>query len=276
MRTRTCRYWNTSKLLRVTAFSCFPGLPCRVAVPSRRSRCPVLHRTGSNMPKSRLRHYAENRVAPIRRKSDASFTAEDDNTEPSSPDRHGDTTVSSSVFARITCGDPRPENVLNPTLINTRPLSFLLHLGGRPIKHLPMLRRPLEFTQYTNERFRDLLTVHGVAFSVSRSGNGCDNAVIESFFSSLKTEAPITRNTSRVTKPVPTCSTTSNTFTLREEDPLRWATSVRLSLRDGPVWPKVRARGTGRSPDCMPSIHMWYLSYFQNVPTEIDCDALYQ
>jgi len=31
------------------------------------------------MPKTRWRHYAENRVAPIRRKSNGPFTAEDDN-----------------------------------------------------------------------------------------------------------------------------------------------------------------------------------------------------
>jgi putative transposase len=37
-------------------------------------------------------------------------------------------------------------------------------------------------------RFQRLMTDHGVVCSMSRSGNVCDNAAMESFFSSLKTE----------------------------------------------------------------------------------------
>jgi len=43
-------------------------------------------------------------------------------------------------------------------------------------------------SQYSSEHFQDLLAEHGITCSMSRSGNCWDNAVIESFFSSLKTE----------------------------------------------------------------------------------------
>jgi len=50
------------------------------------------------------------------------------------------------------------------------------------------LRRPIESTQYTSEQFQRLMAEHGVACSMSRAGNCWDNAAMESFFSSLKTE----------------------------------------------------------------------------------------
>jgi putative transposase len=43
-------------------------------------------------------------------------------------------------------------------------------------------------SQYTSEPFQRLLADHGVTCSRSRAGNVWDNAVMESFFSSLKTE----------------------------------------------------------------------------------------
>jgi putative transposase len=43
-------------------------------------------------------------------------------------------------------------------------------------------------SQYTSEQFQKLMADHGVVCSMSRSGNVWDNAVMESFFSSLKTE----------------------------------------------------------------------------------------
>jgi putative transposase len=42
--------------------------------------------------------------------------------------------------------------------------------------------------QYTSEQFQKLMADHGVVCSMSRSGNVWDNAAMESFFSSLKTE----------------------------------------------------------------------------------------
>ena len=43
-------------------------------------------------------------------------------------------------------------------------------------------------SQYTSEQFQRLTADHGVTCSMSRSGNVWDNAAMESFFSSLKTE----------------------------------------------------------------------------------------
>ena len=43
-------------------------------------------------------------------------------------------------------------------------------------------------SQYTSEQFQKLLSDHDIICSMSRSGNVWDNAAMESFFSSLKTE----------------------------------------------------------------------------------------
>jgi putative transposase len=43
-------------------------------------------------------------------------------------------------------------------------------------------------SQYTSEQFQRLMADHGVTCSMSRSGNCWDNAAMESFFPSLKTE----------------------------------------------------------------------------------------
>ena len=43
-------------------------------------------------------------------------------------------------------------------------------------------------SQYSSEQFQKLLGDHGVTCSMGRSGNVWDNAAMESFFSSLKTE----------------------------------------------------------------------------------------
>lgn len=46
-------------------------------------------------------------------------------------------------------------------------------------------------SQYISEQFQRLMADHGVVCSMSRSGNVWDNAAMESFFSSLKTERTI-------------------------------------------------------------------------------------
>jgi len=43
-------------------------------------------------------------------------------------------------------------------------------------------------SQYTSDQFQQLMADHGITCSMSRSGNVWDNAAMESFFSSLKTE----------------------------------------------------------------------------------------
>ena len=48
-------------------------------------------------------------------------------------------------------------------------------------------------SQYTSEPFQRFLADHGITCSMSRAGNVWDNAVMESFFSSLKTERTATK-----------------------------------------------------------------------------------
>lgn len=56
---------------------------------------------------------------------------------------------------------------------------------GRPDA---LLHHSDQGSQYTSKPFQRLMVDHGVACSMSRSGNVWDNAAMESFFSSLKTE----------------------------------------------------------------------------------------
>jgi putative transposase len=51
-----------------------------------------------------------------------------------------------------------------------------------------VLRRPVETKQYAAEPYRKVLRRHGIRQSMSRKGNCYDNAPMESFFGSLKTE----------------------------------------------------------------------------------------
>jgi len=56
---------------------------------------------------------------------------------------------------------------------------------GRP---KAVLHHSDQGSQYTSENFQRLLDSHGIVCSMSRRGNCCDNAAMESFFSTLKTE----------------------------------------------------------------------------------------
>ena len=51
-----------------------------------------------------------------------------------------------------------------------------------------VLRRPVEPGQYASGPYRAVPERHGIAQSMSRRGNCLDNAPMESFFASLKTE----------------------------------------------------------------------------------------
>jgi putative transposase len=58
----------------------------------------------------------------------------------------------------------------------------------RPGKPNALLHHSDRGSQYTSEQFQKLMADHGIICSMSRSGNVWDNAAMESFFSSLKTE----------------------------------------------------------------------------------------
>ncbi len=64
-------------------------------------------------------------------------------------------------------------------------LMMALWRRGRPRE---LMHHSDRGSQYTSEAFARLMTEHGIQYSLSRAGNVWDNAVVESFFSSLKTE----------------------------------------------------------------------------------------
>ena len=61
------------------------------------------------------------------------------------------------------------------------------HLAERRLGTEQVLQRE-NHSQYTNETFQRLMADYGITRPMSRSGNVWDNAAMESFFSSLKTE----------------------------------------------------------------------------------------
>jgi putative transposase len=58
----------------------------------------------------------------------------------------------------------------------------------RPGKPDALLHHSDQGSQYTSEQFRKLMEDNGVTCSMSRSGNVWDNATMDSFFSTPKTE----------------------------------------------------------------------------------------
>ena len=68
-----------------------------------------------------------------------------------------------------------PMTALRMALLERRPPKELLHHSDRGV-------------QYACDDYQRLLTQHGLVASMSRRGNCYDNAVIESFFGTLKTE----------------------------------------------------------------------------------------
>ena len=64
-------------------------------------------------------------------------------------------------------------------------LVMAIRRRGRP---QALLHHSDRGSQYASEQFQRLMAEHGIVCSMSRSGNVWDNAAMESFFSSLKTE----------------------------------------------------------------------------------------
>lgn len=69
-------------------------------------------------------------------------------------------------------------------------LMMALWRRGRPRE---LMHHSDRGSQYTSEAFARLMAEHGIECSLSRAGNVWDNAVVESFFSSLKTERTAAR-----------------------------------------------------------------------------------
>ena len=51
-----------------------------------------------------------------------------------------------------------------------------------------MLQRPVEYAQYQMDKYRECLDTRCVTQSMSRKGNCLDNAAMENFFGTLKSE----------------------------------------------------------------------------------------
>jgi putative transposase len=80
---------------------------------------------------------------------------------------------------------PAPMNAAMTAQLVTDALVMAIWRRGKPDA---LLHHSDRGSQYTSEQFQRLMADHGVVCSMSRSGNVWDNAAMESFFSSLKTE----------------------------------------------------------------------------------------
>ena len=74
--------------------------------------------------------------------------------------------------------------------------AFSMLSGKWKLEIMWLLHHSDQGSQYTSDQFQRLMADNGVTCSMSRSGNVWDNAAMESFFSSLKTER-IARKTYR-------------------------------------------------------------------------------
>ena len=73
----------------------------------------------------------------------------------------------------------------------TDALTMALWRRGQPAQ---LLHHSDQGSQYTSELFQKLLADHGITCSMSRRGDCWDNAAMESFFSTMKTERTSKRN----------------------------------------------------------------------------------
>jgi putative transposase len=77
---------------------------------------------------------------------------------------------------------------MSPTMTAQLVTDALIMAIWRRGKPHALLHHSDRGSQYTSEPFQRLMADHGVTCSMSRAGNCWDNAAMESFFSSLKTE----------------------------------------------------------------------------------------
>jgi putative transposase len=77
---------------------------------------------------------------------------------------------------------------MSPTMTSQLVTDALIMAIWRRGKPDSLLHHSDQGSQYSSEQFQRLMADHGITCSMSRSGNVWDNAAMESFFSSLKTE----------------------------------------------------------------------------------------
>ena len=88
-----------------------------------------------------------------------------------------------ALFSRRVVGWPMSDTMTAQLV--TDALIMAIWRRGKPDA---LLHHSDQGSQYTSEQFQRLMADNGVTCSMSRSGNVWDNAAMESFFSSLKTE----------------------------------------------------------------------------------------
>lgn len=118
--------------------------------------------------------------------------------KPAYADGGRDVCTSGSVLALQALGDQGPKPPLVLTSSDARPpvgaqpsrraRSDVRFLVVIPAHFFEVLRRPLEFTQYASRVYQQELRTMNAVTSMSRKGNCWDNAVVESFFGTLKRE----------------------------------------------------------------------------------------
>lgn len=89
-------------------------------------------------------------------------------------------------------------------------------------------------SQYACADYQRALAARGIRCNMSRKGNCCDNAVVESFFSTLKTELVHERTSLRVSPRRLPCSSSSRCSTTASGGTPRLATSALSSSRRPP------------------------------------------
>ena len=99
---------------------------------------------------------------------------------------------------------------------------------------LHVLRRLLEFTQYAARAYRRLLEEHGMLCSMSRKGDCWDNAPMESFFGSMKTELKMAPYSKHGRSPRAPCSLSSRASTIANACTRRSATAPRSKRNRSP------------------------------------------
>jgi putative transposase len=103
------------------------------------------------------------------------------------------------------------ENALRMALYERQPDHGLLHHSDRG-------------SQYASDQIRQILANHQITVSMRRTGNCYDNAVIESFFSTLKNEGSIIKFIERERRPAEIFSNTSQGFIIIPVGTLLWVT----------------------------------------------------
>jgi putative transposase len=83
---------------------------------------------------------------------------------------------------------------MQPTMASQLVMDALMMAVFRRGRPKSVLHHSDQGSQYTSENFQRLLDSHGIVCSMSRRGNCWDNAAMESFFSTLKTERLSKRN----------------------------------------------------------------------------------